>query len=241
MGPLVLDLVPLAFGVLLSPLAIVALIAILVSRRARINGLGFAIGWALGITVTLAVSYLVFGALQLHEKTAPPLWVPLVRIVLALVLFVSAVWVYRRGREHIRMMAEARTPSDVTRAAPQLPGWLNAVEHFTLPRAVTLGFGLFILNPVDASCAIIAALDVRLATISAAADMWTLVVFGIIGALPILLPALLVLVRGTAAEPFLARTRTWVAGNTHVLNAALLLVIAVLQLQKGLSALLTYY
>ncbi|KRC51676.1 hypothetical protein ASE16_00855 [Leifsonia sp. Root227] len=239
MGQLLLSLVPLGFGILLSPLAIMALIAILVSRRARINGVMFALGWAVGIGLVLAISYLVFGALEVHEKSVPPVWVPVVRILLAVILLVSAIWVYRRGKAHIVAMAAARTPADVTRAAPQLPGWLRTVENFTVPRAFVLGLGLFVLNPVDASCAVIAGLDVRLA-LTAPESIWTLVIFGVVGALPIIVPAVLVLVRGKAVEPLLARVRTWVAGNTHVLNAALLLVIAVLQLQKGLSELLSY-
>jgi hypothetical protein len=39
MGDLILQLVPLALGVVLSPLAVMALVAVLVSRLARINGL----------------------------------------------------------------------------------------------------------------------------------------------------------------------------------------------------------
>jgi hypothetical protein len=47
----------------------------------------------------------------------------------------------------------------------------------------------------------------------------------------------LVIARGTKAQPALDRVRTWIAGNTHVLNAALLLVIGALQLEKGVTAL----
>ena len=236
MGDLILGLVPLLFGILLSPLALMALIAVLVSPRARVGGIAFALGWLAGIALVLAVAFLVFGALQVRALREPPLWVPILRLLLGLLLVGAAVVVYRRGRARIVQMAQARSPRDVAAAAPQLPGWLQQVETFRPVRTFFLGLGLFVVNPVDASCAIIAALDARLAGVATAQAVVVLVVFGLVGSLSIVLPVLLAVVRGTAAEPLLARTRTWVAGNTHVLNAALLLVIGALQLQKALSA-----
>ena len=233
-GELVVSLVPLALGIVMSPLAIMALVAVLVSRRARANGVAFLIGWILAITVALAVSYLVFGTLQLHETHAPAIWVSVVRLVIALVLIGSAVLVYRRGRARIREMAAAASVSDVVAAAPQLPGWLRAVNEFTPARCGLLGFGIFILNPVDLSCAVLAALDVRLADDGSG---WLLVVFALVGIAPIAIPVLYTLVAGAKADPFLERIRTWIAGHTAVLNAALLVLIGAMQLQKALSAL----
>ncbi|PMC07038.1 hypothetical protein CJ226_03740 [Microbacterium sp. UMB0228] len=63
------------------------------------------------------------------------------------------------------------------------------------------------------------------------------VVFAALGTLPIAVPVLFVVTRGVSARPALERLRTWVAGNTHVLNAAMLLVIGVLQLDKALTSL----
>ncbi|MGG7465902.1 MULTISPECIES: GAP family protein [unclassified Plantibacter] len=238
MGEVVLSLLPLVLGVVLSPLAIMALVAVLLSRNARANGVMFLIGWALAVVVVLGVSFLIFTALAVHDRQAPPLWVAVVRIVLAVVLILGAVFVYRRGKARIEKMAVATTPAQVVAAAPQLPGWLHAVESFSPFRSFLLGFGIFLLNPVDASCAILASLELRLADLPVGQTIAVAVVFAVLGVLPIALPVVFTLVRGEAAQPLLDRTRTWIAGHTNVLNAALLLVIAVLQLQKGISALL---
>ncbi|MBO1738000.1 GAP family protein [Leifsonia sp. TF02-11] len=238
MGQLVLDLVPLLFGILLSPLALMALIAVLVSARARTNGIAFALGWLAGIALVLTICFLLFGALQVRSVRHPPLWVPIVQLLVSAVLISGAVAVYRRGKARIEQMAAARSPRQVAAAAPQLPGWLQQVESFRPIRTFLLGLGLFVLNPVDASCAIIAALDARQAAVDDTTAAVTLIVFGLVASLSIVAPVVIVVVRGRAAEPFLARIRTWVAGNTHVLNAALLLVIGVLQLQKSLSGLI---
>lgn len=238
MGELILALIPVALGVVLSPLAIMALVAVLLSRNARANGVTYLIGWFVGLAGLMALCLWLFPLLAVHALGEPPLWVPIVRVILGLFLSGSAVWVYRKGRAHIARMATASSPRDVVAASPQLPGWLHSVESFRPGRTLLLGLGLFVLNPVDASCAILAALDISLSDVSQSAGVWVAVVFVIIGTAPIALPVLYVVVRGPEAQPLLDRARTWIAGNTHVLNAALLLVIGALQLEKGIAALI---
>ncbi|MFJ6427473.1 MULTISPECIES: GAP family protein [Microbacterium] len=238
MGELILALVPVALGVVLSPLAIMALVAVLLSRNARMNGITYLIGWFLGLGGLMTLCLWLFPLLAVHELGEPPLWVPIVRVLLGLFLIGSAVWVYRKGRAHIAQMAAASSPREVVAASPQLPGWLHSVESFRPGRTLLLGLGLFVLNPVDASCAILAALDISLSDVDRSTGLWVAVVFVIIGTLPIALPVLYVVVRGADAQPLLDRVRAWIAGNTHVLNAALLLVIGALQLEKGIAALL---
>lgn len=237
-GDVIVSLVPLSLGIVMSPLAIMALVAVLLSTRARQNGVAFLLGWAFAILIALTASYLIFGLFELRERATPPWWVAVLRILLGILLAAGAVWIYRRGRAHARAMAAARGPAEVAAAAPQLPGWLQKVSSFTPARSFMLGLGIFILNPVDASCAILASLDVRLADVGSAAEIISLVAFGIIGILPIGIPVVLVLVRGESADPVLAKVRAWIASHTSVLNAALVLVIAVLQLQKGVTAFL---
>lgn len=238
MGELILGLVPVALGVVLSPLAIMALVAVLLSQNARANGIAYLLGWFVGLAGLMALFLWVFPMLQVHQRGEPPLWVPLVRLLVGFFLVASAVWGYRKGRVHVARMAAASTPRDVVAASPQLPGWLHSVESFRPGRTFLLGIGLFVLNPVDASCAVLAALDITLSDVASAAGLWIAVAFVVVGTLPIALPVAYVVVRGRDAEPLLDRVRTWIAGNTHVLNAALLLVIGALQLQKALAALL---
>lgn len=240
MGELIVSLIPLAIGVVLSPLAIMALVAVLLSLNARRNGVAYLLGWIVAVLLVLAVSFWVFTALEVTDPGLPPAWVPVIRLVIGAFLLVAAVFVYRRGHAKVLQMAAATSPIDVVNAAPQLPGWLTAVETFTPVRSFLLGLGIFILNPVDASCAVLAALDIRLASLTAGSTLTVLIGFAVIGILPIAIPVVFALVRGRAAQPLLDRTRSWIAGHTSVLNAALLVVIAVLQLQKAVSGFLAY-
>ena len=133
-------------------------------------------------------------------------------------------------------MAVASTPREVTRAAPQLPGWLHAVEHFSPVRSALLGLGLFVLNPIDLSCALLAALDIVLADLGQASTTAVTVGFAVVAILPIAVPVGLVLAAGERAKPFLDTARTWIATHTSLLTAGLLLVIGAMQVQKALSA-----
>jgi hypothetical protein len=215
-----------------------ALVAVLLSARGRENGTAFLLGWAVGVVGVLALSFVLLDALQVHERRTPPLWVPVVRTLLAAGLIVGAVLVVRHGRERVRAMAAARTLQDVVVAAPQLPGWLQRVDTFTPGRTFALGIGIFALNPVDASCAFLAAMDIRLADLSTPVSALATGVFAVLAVVPIAVPVLVAAAQGERAAPFLARLRTWIAGHTSLLNAALLLVIAALQLQKAVSGFL---
>ena len=237
MGALIVGLIAPALGILLSPLAIMALVAELLSRRYRENGLAFFIGWLLATVVVLGISIAVFTAIDFHPRTDTPVWLGVVRLVIALGLLAAAVWVYRRGGRRLRKMSEASTPEEVAAAAPQLPGWLQKVSEFTPGRSLALGFGIFAINPVDASCAIIAGLDIAGAQVTIVEGAVVAVGFVVVGVAPIAVPVAYVLARGGAAAPVLERLRVWIAGHTNVLNAALILVIGVLQLQKAVSAL----
>jgi len=237
MGELIVQLIPVALGVVLSPLAIIALVAVLLSHLPRVNGVAYLLGWIVGLCGLLALFLWIFDALDISAVFEPPLWVALLQLLIGLLLVGAAVWVYRRGAARIRRMAAASTPHEVARAA-SLPGWLQGVERFHPGRSFLLGVGLFVINPVDASCALIAALDISLAAVTPTQATWAAVGFAVVGILPIAIPVTVVIVRGQRAQPMLDRVRTWIAGNTHVLNAGLLLVIGALQLEKAVTALL---
>lgn len=239
MAALIAGLIAPALGMVLSPLAIMALVAELLSKRNRANGVAYLIGWSLAVVVILGASVAVFTAIDFHPDPNTPTWTALVRLVIALGLIAAAVWVFRRGGKDLRKMSTASTPSEVAAAAPQLPGWLQKIGEFTPARSLALGFGIFAVNPVDASCAIIAGIDIAGAPVTFGAGAVVAVVFAAVGIAPIAVPVCFVLARGERAEPLLQGLRTWIAGHTNVLNAALILVIGALQLQKAISGLLS--
>ncbi|TSD49822.1 GAP family protein [Rhodococcus sp. KBS0724] len=237
MGSLLLQQIPLALGIIMSPLAVVAVVAVLFSDRARINSIAYLIGWFLGIIVSLSVSFAILTALQVHQRTHPPLWVPILHLILGAVLLAGAWFVYTRSHRRMHAMVEATGPGEIAAAAPQLPKMLQSVEHFTPGRSGILGFALFILNPIDMSCAIAAAMNFRLSSATSSAQWASAVVFALVSASSVAVPVALLLIKKEKATEPLQRIRTWIATNTHLLNVGLLILIAAMQISKGIQGL----
>ncbi len=53
MVPVIGEILPLALGVAISPIPIIAAILMLLSPKARVTSVGFLLGWVLGIVVAV--------------------------------------------------------------------------------------------------------------------------------------------------------------------------------------------
>lgn len=237
MASLALSLLPVALGIIMSPLAVIAVVAVLFSQRARVNSMAYLVGWVAGIIVSIGAASAILVALDVHDRIDPPLWLSILHLTLAAVLLIGAWWVYTRERKRLRALARAQSPGEILDAAPQLPSILQAIEHFTPARSALLGFALFVLNPIDVSCAIVAALTLRLSDTSTAAQLGAAVVFVLIASSSVAVPVGMLLVLRDRAEPPLRSLRRFIAGNTKLLNVGLLVLIAVMQINKGLQGL----
>src|SRR4051794_19713646 len=126
MGQVVGDLLPLAVGVAISPIPIIAVILMLLAPRAGGTSGGFLAGWILGIGGATTVFLLLAGTLDLgsgdSQPSAAASWIKLALGVLLLLLAVRQ-W-------------GARPQSG---AQPALPKWMTAIDSFTAVKALGLG------------------------------------------------------------------------------------------------------
>ena len=74
MGGVIGDLLPLAVGVAISPIPIIAVILMLLSRRPGATSIGFGVGWLLGILLGTVVFLVIAGHAGLDTSAArrPP-------------------------------------------------------------------------------------------------------------------------------------------------------------------------
>ena len=91
MGEAIGQLLPFAFGVAVSPMPIVAVVLMLVSRRARTNGPAFLVGWMAGIAIAGAILLSVAGPANASDNGEPADWVNWLKLVLGLLLVLVAV------------------------------------------------------------------------------------------------------------------------------------------------------
>lgn len=171
------QLLPLAVGSIISPLPIVAIVAILLSPRGRANGLGFAAATAavgFGFTVIAAVT--TAGAGSGHSNGDDT--VVLILTAVLTVGFVVLAWLSWRSR-----------PRDG--AEPKTPSWLAAVDSLTPAKAAGLGALMAATNskniPIELKAgSLIGAQDLPLPTV-----ILVSVLFAVVAALGVLLPTAL--------------------------------------------------
>jgi Sap, sulfolipid-1-addressing protein len=146
MGNAIGQVLPLAVGVALSPVPIIAVALMLMSQRARLNGPVFVIGWLVGLAVIGVVVLAVAGPADASSNGEPATWISVLKLVLGLLLVLLAARQWR-GRPRLGQEVEA-------------PKWMGSVERFSPGKASGAGVVLSGANPKNTLLAIGAAVAI---------------------------------------------------------------------------------
>lgn len=223
MGEAVGQSLPVAVGVLISPMPIVAVVLMLLTPRARSNAAAFLLGWVVGIAVVGGVLVLVAGAAGAAGDGTPPTWASVLKIVLGVLLLLLAA---RSWRTRPRAGTE-----------PPTPGWMRAVDGFTPARAFGLAVLLGVVNPKNLLLVVSGAAAIAAATTSTGARLGALAVFVVVASLGVAAPLVVYLAGGPRAGAVLDELKTWMVQHNAAIMAVLLLVIGAKMLGDGIAAL----
>lgn len=224
MGQAIGEILPFAVVAALSPIPIIALVAMLLSPAARRNTVAYLGGWVVGLTVVTTATVLVAGgpddpgSTGLHLNSG-------VQIALGVLLLVAGV---RRWR--------GRTADGEEKPMPR---WLAAVDTVTPRRALGLGLAASAVNPKALAMSIAAGLSIAQAGGSTADQIVPILLYVGLASAALLAPVVVYLVRPEQAGEILAGWRTWLAANDSVVMAVLYLVIAAVLIGRGISGLST--
>jgi threonine/homoserine/homoserine lactone efflux protein len=213
MGEAIGGILPMAVGVALSPLPIIAVILMLVTGQARVNGPAFVVGWLVGLAI---IGVLVIGlaggvgASSGGEPATSLLWLELVLGVL--LLLVAARQFRSRPRDGVE------TP---------MPTWMGAIEGFTPGKALGAGALLSGLNPKNLLLAVGAAATIAQTGIAIGEQAVAYLVFAIIATIGVAAPVVIFFALGDRAPAVLDRMKGWMGQNNAVIMAVLCLVIGV--------------
>lgn len=223
MGNAVGDILPLALGVAISPIPIIAVILMLLSPRARTNGPAFLFGWLAGLAaVSIAVTALS-GSAGLGSGGGGSATGSLIKMLLGLLLVGLSVRDFRNRPR----------PGE----PPPLPGWMRAIDSATAVKAFGIAVLLSAINPKNLSLTVAAAVTVAQEGPSNVSAALVLVLFVVIASLSIAVPVALYSLGGPSATRALNSLRTWLNANNAPVMAVLLLVIGVVLFGKGLGGL----
>lgn len=216
---MLIELVPLALVIALSPLSIIPAVLTLHTPRPRPTALSFLVGWLAGLSV-LTVVFLQVSSLVGGREDKPPGWASWLRIVVgaALILFGIYRWLMRHKSAH-------------------MPRWMQGLGKLTPLRAGAAGLALTVVNPKVLLICAAAGLAIGTAGVASAQEwlgvVWFVAVAGSTVALPILGYALS---GGRLDEP-LTRLKEWMERQHATLVAAILVVVGLLVLYKGIHGL----
>jgi len=223
-GQVIGDLLPLAVGVAISPIPIIAVILMLLAPKAGGTSAGFLLGWVVGIVVTTTVFLLLAGTLDLGSSGEPSAAASWVKIVLGALLLLLAA----------RQWQGRPSPG----AEPALPKWMTAIDGFTTGKAAGLGLALSAVNPKNLLMCVAAGSTIAGGSLSAGGDVVAVAVFTLLAASTVLVPVVGYAVgRKRMAGP-LESLRGWLTTHNVAVMATLLLVIGVVLVGKGLGGLL---
>jgi threonine/homoserine/homoserine lactone efflux protein len=223
MGAVIGDLLPLAVGVAVSPMPIVAVILMLLAPRAGGASAGFLAGWLLGIVVACTAFLLLAGSLSLGTSSEPSTTGAWVKIILGLLLLAVGLREWR---------ARPRPGAD-----PSVPKWMAAIDSFTAMKAAGLGFLLAAVNPKNLLLCASAGATIAAGSLSTGQDVGAVAVFTVIAASTVAVPVCgYAVARSRMAQP-LAVLKEWLTANNAAVMSVLLLVIGASLVGKGIGGL----
>lgn len=221
MGTAIGDVLPLAIGVAISPIPIIATILMLLTPRAGSTATAFLAGWILGIAVGYVVFVAIGSAIDLSSNSDGNAVTATIRLVLGVLLLALAVKQWR------------------TRPAPgeepSMPAWLAAIDKVTPGKALALGAGLSAINPKNLLMIVGAAVAVSQLDVGVGAKTVTGVVFTILAASTVAVPVVGYFTMRERATSWLQGLKVWLTANNAAVMAVLLLVIGVSLIGKGIG------
>ena len=212
MGEAIGQMLPFAVGVAISPMPIVAVVLMLVSARAKANGLAFILGWVVAIAVLGGIVLAVAGpAAMTDDDGSASSGSSTLKLVLGLLLVMVAMRQWR-----------SRPHGD---EEPVVPKWMGAIDGFTPVKAAGAGFVLADVNPKNLVLVVGGAAAIAQTEVSGAEQVLALVLFVVIATIGVATPVVIYFVMGDRAAGILQRLKSWMSSHNPAIMAVLCLVI----------------
>jgi len=218
-----LESLPMALGVALSPVPIAATLVLMLTPGARANAPALLAGWVAGI---LSVSIVVFLLPGFETaRGAPTAASGYIRLTLGLALLILSA---RQWMRRPRPGDEVPTPALIQR-----------LDQLDMRRCALTGFLLSAVNPKNLLLVAGGANIIDTAMLTVSRQTATLVAFTLVASSTIVIPVVGHVIFQSQIEPIFARWKTWLIRNSTAVMVVLLLVFGVLLSASGGNILLS--
>ena len=213
------EFLPLALGMALSPLPLIAIVFLVLSEHGTARSLAFAAGRLLGIAATLSV--LTLAAEALPETREATVFGGLLKILLGAGLVFVAVRKWRK-----------RPQGD---AEPPVPGWMSSLDTIQVPRAFGLGIVLTVANPKELAFTMGAAISIGAAHQQPGPVLVLALIYTLLSGASVLVPVVLHLAAPARARSVLGSVQAWLLRHQSTVVGVVLLALGVVLVGDGLS------
>jgi hypothetical protein len=220
MGKGIGEILTFGVGVAISPAGIIAVILVLFSRRARVNGPLFLLGWVVALGALAAVVYAISDQSNAGSSNTSSDSVSWLKIALGVGLLLLARREFRK-----------RPEPGVER---EMPKWMKRVDGLTPVQALGLGALLGAANPKNLALTLGAAAGLGQLGLSTSDAVVSLVVFVALGSLTIAVPVAYRLIGGDRSKAQLESLKDWLSVHNDAVMAVLFLVFGVALIAKGI-------
>jgi len=212
-----------AVGVAISPVPIIAVILMLFSARARVNGPMFLAGWVVALGVVSAVAYALADAGDVGTDSTASDTVSwgMLAVGVFFLLVAAKQW---RGRP---------TPG----AAPAMPKWMAGIDSLAAGKAFGLGAVLASANPKNLIMVVGAATGLAQLGLATSDVIVSAVVFVAVASLSVGGPVVYYLVGGAHSKSSLDELKGWLLTHNEAVMTVLFLVFGGVLISKGLAPL----
>jgi threonine/homoserine/homoserine lactone efflux protein len=217
------EVLPLALGIAISPIPIIAIILMLITPKARSNGLAFLFGWLTGLAVVGGIALAMANAAGLSASTESTQAESVIKLVLGLLLLIVAARQWRSRPQPGKPAV--------------LPKWMQALDTFTPLKSFGIAALLSGLNPKNLALNLAAMSVVAAAGLPASSQLLALAVVIAIGSIGVIAPVVVYFAGGDTSAAVLGAWKSWLAENNATVMAVLLLVLGIALVGQGISGL----
>jgi threonine/homoserine/homoserine lactone efflux protein len=210
-------------GVAISVAPIIAVVLMLFSQRARVNGPLFLLGWVTALASVSIIAYVVANQNNAATSTETSDTISWGHIVLGVVLLLLAARNWRN-----RPAAGTEAP---------MPKWMASVDDLSPGKAFGLGLLLDGANPKNLILTIAAVTGLAQLGPSVSEAVVALAVFVVIGSLTIAGPVIYYFLGGDHAKAALDELKDWLRLHNVAVMAVVFLILGVDLIAKGIPPL----
>jgi len=225
MGQGISEILTFAVGVAISPVPIIAVILMLFSERARVNGPAFLLGWLIALGAVSAAVYALSDVSKASTSSTAADTIAWGKIVLGALLLLMEVRSWRQR-------------PDAGEQAP-MPKWMSGIDRMTAATAFGLGLLLAGINPKNLILTAGAAAGLAQLGLSTSDAVVSLIVFVVIGSLTIAGPVFYYLTGGERAKARLDTVKAWLVAHNAAVMTVLFLIFGANLIAKGIPPLTT--